>query len=361
MKNVYKKCLIGGGLFLWHSSIFCPPVGAQVAYHPGSVVGWSDPQVDDLLGVAPYDIMIDALNIPQDLVKIPKGFRTSFQFKAESPIKTNLKGLSTLRMSGAAQFSRNRGESLLRHLEKTFQVKRSHVYIVDLREEPHGHINNHAVTWYYGPLSVQKYKSPSQVLGSVQMRVDQVKAFQAVYLNTVIKNPDGMPFNKVPLIVPFTSAETERDLVSSLGANYVLFPVTDHFRPEDDSVDAFIEFVETIRNLPHYEDIWLHFKCRGGRGRTTTFMLIYDMMMNPEVSVPDLIQRQKMLGGVDLARLSTKKHFWKRRLDIGKMQFIQSLYDYFHAPDGYGVLRWSDWTRKHNQQSSLSQHDVGMD
>jgi len=72
--------------------------------------------------------------------------------------------------------------------------------------------------------------------------------------------------------------------------------VTDHRSPLDDQVDL---FVQSVKNLP--KETWLHFHCRGGAGRTTTFMSMYDMMHNAKnVSFEDIMKRQTLIGGSDL-------------------------------------------------------------
>lgn len=352
-----SKSLFNVGMVLLAQGLLFATQGrAQVAFHPKSVVGWINAQTKGLVGLAPYDIILDVLNEPSDLDIIPKGFRSPLNFPPEKADHVNIRGFHKLRMSGAAQFTRNRGISLLRHLQQTFKVKPSDVYIVDLREEPHGHINNHAVTWYYGPLTVQKFKTPDAIKHNEVIRVQQVNAFPLVYINQVIKTTDGMPFNKVPMILPRESACDEGELVRSLGANYVRIPATDHFRPEDRSVDEFIKFVESLS-----PEAWLHFKCRGGRGRTTTFMALYDMMRNPDIPFEEYIKRQVLLGGVDLGRLPSEKQVWKRRLSFDKLNFIRTFHQYLHASDGYGKMSWTNWAAKHNYQSRTGEYHLGVD
>lgn len=36
------------------------------------------------------------------------------------------------------------------------------------------------------------------------------------------------------------------------------------------------EFIKLYKSLP--KDAWLHFHCEAGKGRTTTFLAMYDMM-----------------------------------------------------------------------------------
>jgi hypothetical protein len=95
-----------------------------------------------------------------------------------------------------------------------------------------------------------------------------------------------------PERVTLMSASLERDVVGATGASYVRISVTDHARPLDDEVDRFIL---AVRALP--ENAWAHFHCEAGRGRTTTFMVLYDILRNANrVSLEDIVRRQKILG-----------------------------------------------------------------
>lgn len=44
------------------------------------------------------------------------------------------------------------------------------------------------------------------------------------------------------------------------------------------------------------DDTWFHFHCGGGKGRTGTFMMLYDRMKNPEVSDKDIMYRHAQMG-----------------------------------------------------------------
>lgn len=73
---------------------------------------------------------------------------------------------------------------------------------------------------------------------------------------------------------------------------YIRMPVTDDQLPKENTINDFIKFVQ---NTP--KDSYLHFHCKAGVGRTTTFMILYDIMKNYNtVPLNDIIIRQVKLG-----------------------------------------------------------------
>ncbi len=56
-------------------------------------------------------------------------------------------------------------------------------------------------------------------------------------------------------------------------------------------------FIDFVKNQP--KDSWLHFHCKEGIGRTTTFLIMYDIMKNhKDVNLNDIIKRQVLLSGM---------------------------------------------------------------
>ena len=107
------------------------------------------------------------------------------------------------------------------------------------------------------------------------------------------------------------------------GLEYRRFHTLDHHRPADETVNEFVAFV-----LSQTEKRWWHFHCRGGSGRTSTFMLMYDMMHNAaKVSLNDILQRHILAGSRDMPLLDRTLSY-KAIPGVERWNFIQQFYDY---------------------------------
>ncbi|MFZ1056194.1 MAG: hypothetical protein WAN79_11025, partial [Opitutaceae bacterium] len=110
----------------------------------------------------------------------------------------------------------------------------------------------------------------------------------------------------------------------------------------DEEVDRFIA---EVRKLP--AGAWAHFHCRAGKGRTTTFMALYDMLRNARtVSLLDIDRRQSDLVG-DYDLLGKEGETGARQgVAAARAAFVRMFYDYAKAnPDGRPLL-WSEWLKR---------------
>ena len=162
-----------------------------------------------------------------------------------------------------------------------------------------------------------------------------------VHQGAAIKKPGAIP--SAPENVKVEHASTERDVVEVNRAAYVRLTVTDHARPLDEEVDRFIL---AVRTLP--ENGWAHFHCEAGRGRTTTFMVLYDMLRNAtHVSLEDIARRQQLIGyDYDMLRPPDPGN-WKAPYTDDRIAFIRAFYDYASANPGAGPQPWSEWLKLH--------------
>ena len=246
---------------------------------------------------------------------IPKHFR-----KSSDPVKTNdntpvnLTGLDTLNISGSHQFS---AEGL--KLIKEAVGSQHQIIDIDLRQESHGFINGNGVSW------ANKYNNGNKGKTKEQVLEDEKQKLKGIPLDKPISF-----FNHPKIVLTPTKIQNENQLVKEQGIGYLRIPVTDGNIPADDMVDLFVDYVRTQK-----PKIWLHFHCKEGIGRTTTFMIMYDMMKNAKnVPAEDIIRRQVILA--NLSPSSVQSFYSKVRID-----FLNEFYKYcVNNTDGYKT-KWS--------------------
>jgi hypothetical protein len=218
---------------------------------------------------------------------LPRNWRTT-----DDPLKPAISeapsailGLHDLRASGSGEFT---PEGLKLVLART----RGPVTVFDLRQETHIFVNDLPGSWYASRDWANVGRTHSDIEANEAERVASLKPGSKIDVRPGHPVKHGNCNSVPPQQVTVERASIERDVVQPAGANYVRITVTDHTRPLDDEVDRFIL---AVRALP--ENAWAHFHCEAGLGRTTTFMVLYDMLRNAgRVSLEDIVQRQKILS-----------------------------------------------------------------
>ena len=270
---------------------------------------------------------------------LPRNFRTTDDplkaSKGETPATT---GLSDLRASGSGEFT---PEGLKLLLART----RGPVTVFDFRQETHIFVNNLPVSWYASRDWANVGRSQSEIEADEAARVQSLKPGSEIDIRSGEPVKKGSANSATPQRVTIGSASTERDVVEGAGANYVRVTVTDHTRPLDDEVDR---FVLAARALP--ENAWAHFHCEAGLGRTTTFMVLYDILRNANrVSLEDIVRRQKILGYDYDVLQPAEPGNWKAPYMADRAAFIRAFYDYARAnPNGRPQL-WTEWLKAGTQ------------
>jgi hypothetical protein len=266
---------------------------------------------------------------------LPRSFRTTNDVlkagKGQLPSDT---GLSDLRASGSGEFTADNLKLLL---------ARTHgpVTIFDLRQETHIFINGLPVSWFATNDWANVGRSQAAIEADERARVESLKPGSKISVTpgAGVKKPGVTPNPAQNVTVGHAS--TERELVERNQVAYMRITVTDHCRPLDNEVD---EFILAVRALP--ENGWAHFHCEAGRGRTTTFMVLYDMLRNAtRVSIEDIVRRQKLLGyGYDVLWPAEPGN-WKAPYTADRIAFVRAFYDYARAnPNGRPKL-WSEWLK----------------
>ena len=242
-------------------------------------------------------------------------------------------GLDTLCISGSAQFSvpqfRTLASSLREHAgDKT-------VYIFDLRQESHGFVNEGIPLSWYG---THNWANDGMTLEEVE--ADESERLGAMVGNTIeaYARKGDTPIEP-PMVINVQSVMTEKELVESEGFEYVRLPIRDHSWPSPETIDSFISVVKNMDP----DQSWLHFHCMGGRERTGVMMMLYDMMMNPDVPMLDIAVRQAMLGS-GYALYMDESDGYKVPLYEEKVRMTPLFYEYVQQnhQSNYDVP-WSEW------------------
>lgn len=266
-----------------------------------------------------------------DTDDLPLRFRqTSAPFPDSGQELPNLHGFRELNVSGSGQFSQ-RG---LRRIRR--EIGRQEAVIVDLRQESHGFVNGRGVSWFgkhnYGNIGLTNEevltKEDSQIRELAEAPTfyfDYLKEKSAMRIDEPVQNPKAV--------------HTEAEIAALEGFGYQRFYVTDHNRPTDKEVDRYILF---FKSLP--VGTWVHYHCRGGVGRTSTFILMHDMLHNAQsVSLEDIFRRNMLNGGRDMQRFYEDKDNYKQAPALERLVFIEQFYNYCRANRDRFATLWSQW------------------
>jgi hypothetical protein len=263
---------------------------------------------------------------------LPRRFRTSaFLFGPTDGPTPSRQGLDSLRISGSGQFSPGELGVMLANLP-------GRVALVDLRQESHGFLGDVAVFWFAPGNQGNPGLDAAGVAAVESGLLAGIDGKPGVVVERVRKpTKPGEPMERETVTMGPGWTRTEAEEAASRGVGSFRVAVPDRQRPGDAAVDRYLLF---HRSLP--EDVWLHFHCRAGAGRTTSFMLMTDMLRNArEVSFEDILVRQWLIGGVDLRDVSGK---WDKVENAQeRLEFLRRFYDYAKANPNGRPLLWSQW------------------
>lgn len=114
--------------------------------------------------------------------------------------------------------------------------------------------------------------------------------------------------------------------------NYSRVPVTDTKLPTNEMIDCFINIVKECS-----KNNWIHFHCKAGFGRTTTFMIMYDMMKNYKNATSDeIVKRQLVLANFNEKEISQFS-------SNDRIDFLNKFYNYCKDINGNFDTTWSSW------------------
>lgn len=254
----------------------------------------------------------------------------------------NTRGLQTLWMSGSATPSLDNLKDIYNHIVKVTKYKVLLIIDVDLRQESHGMLNGEAITLATKNDWINKGDNRVNALNAERKWLNSL-SHQKHIVNVLTQNQFKKKIFDAGKTVVIESVTSESTAAKVAGFRYERFTITDHMAPDNGEVDRFISLINTLK-----PNVWIHFHCRGGDGRTTTFMAMYDMLHNANnVSLEDIIKRQAaVIPYYDLfsrtsANPEMEKYFEERKI------FLKKFYLFSKARlNGYRGS-WSAWLAIH--------------
>lgn len=220
---------------------------------------------------------------------------------SKTSLPNRFRNLPNLNISGSAEFS----PMQLENIKSTINNK--NLYIVDLRQESHGYINETPISFYNKETLLNKGFTTAQTLEAEKNELASIKVGSDI--NIYHKNGDFIETLHVDKVF------SEETLVKKNNINYMRFAVRDGGIPTPKVTDDFVTFINNLTDNTH-----LHFHCLEGQGRTTTFMSLYQMMKNTDkIPLETILNQQLEAGGIvinDNAERSAFLHsFYNYTLD----------------------------------------------
>ena len=278
------------------------------------------------------------LDAPADQM-LPRNLRLSAAaLLAESPTEPG--SLAALRISGSAQPSQAGMDGLYQRLRAETPGP---IYLVDLREESHGFFAGAAISWH----EEHNWGNRGRTIRAAQDDEQQrLSALQGTIEAVPLGREDSARLEAQELQAP--AALSEEAAAVRAGFRYVRFTATDQCWPEVAVVDDFLRFYQALPPQP----VWLHFHCQAGHGRTTSFMVLYDILRNPQLPLESIVLRQHLLGGTDLLAEAAGQD-WLAVENRRKAKFLRLFYRYVQAEQAQGfALSWSEWLAQPQLENS---------
>lgn len=275
-----------------------------------------------------------------------KQWRTATMLSQAAKSKSlNITGLEKLWVSGSAQPSAQGLQTVVKNIQSISNHQAKAILDIDLRQESHGFLNNNAITLADANDWINLRKSRSQVIDDEKKWLSRLSKLSLVKNVLTPQQFKARAFH-TGKVVSIQSVKNEKEIADNAKLSYYRLTVPDHMAPSDDDVDR---FVELIRKTP--ATTWVYIHCRGGEDRTTTFMVMYDMLHNADkVSLEDIVKRQASLAPSYNVLNAESKDPVKVPLFQQRALFIRKFYIFAQAYlNGY-IGKWSTWSEKHKEE-----------
>lgn len=276
-------------------------------------------------------LVLDMRNMPT----LPRKFRTS-----DHAPKNNIdwRGFADLHAAAGGQFSKL---SLSKVLAK---LNTKELTIIDLRQESHGFLNGNAISWYGPNNGSNATLTPEEVELKQAALLATLRQYEDVTVYNILKkSPNGNIEKTQATDYAVHQVSTEAEVVDSFHLKYYRIYNQDLHAPDDAQVDR---FVDIVRTLPPNQ--WLFIHCRGGWGRSSAFMVMYDMMHNAKnVSYENIIARQAAIGGRDFSQMPPKNNTYKYKAALARQTLLKRFYEYARTNSDDFATSYTAWEKQH--------------
>ena len=246
---------------------------------------------------------------------------------------------NTIFASGSRSFFEDEFRGLVAELRVAAQGKK--IVIVDLRDESHAFINGIGVSWF-GYLNWGNYgKTMDEIIADEHERFGTLLG---KHVRTYAMSGDTKS-TKSYLDIDVDSVKYEDELAAEEGCDYLRIPGPDHSWPAPEKVDELINYLKTQDR----DNIWLHFHCSGGVGRTGAFLVMYDKLQNPQVPMKDIVYRQAMTGS-NFFYQPPEEGSYKAPFVVEKIRQCGLFAEYVeqNAADDYPIS-YTDWLKQRGE------------
>lgn len=227
----------------------------------------------------------------------------------------SLVGLADLNAHGSGFISYD-------ELKNKFQNEKSKIYVVSLLKDDIYYYNGLCLRWY--GMGYMKDDLGNEIFTK--------KSFTKVIRRFIYGTPPIQDLSQI---------QTEREIVQSLGGEYYLpMKGNENWIGNMNFVDDMIRFFESVTEK---DQLYIH--CAHGRGRTTTFLVLYDIFRNGKnVPLKDITQRQYCLGRENvLNTVLWDRGTWTQEGLDARKNLVERFYAYMTDPQGYGYQSWAQW------------------
>ncbi|KAB8029089.1 fused DSP-PTPase phosphatase/NAD kinase-like protein [Fluviispira multicolorata] len=261
----------------------------------------------------------------------PVNFRTAKMLEENYKNKGNTFGLNKLKVSGSGQFS---SDSLQWIIKNTIGNVKNNFIVVDLREESHGFVNGTPISWLPSQNKALNIKSFPQ---DEELKIKELSEKKQVKIPTATSFKENGFEESEEVELDIKNTISEETLLKNNNISYQRFKVTDRSIPTDEEIEKFVSFVKNLN-----DDTWVHFHCHAGKGRATSFLVMYDMLKNSnKVAFEDIINRQAATNSSNNLLTHIKQD--KSEIIEKRAKFLKSFYLYTKALDNNYKGKWREW------------------